>query len=150
MPDNDAEVKAIGKAKRNAILKVIPEVDVYRFANKYAQKPSDDLLCGGTEPMKAFTRKKQNGRNTSKKGYWATTLEKMSAKPSSFGDTVWVTEQKRASQRRSCPKKSEAKPALFGDNIKGKGIYCSLCVDKMLSGWDGNTVNLPTVRSKEH
>jgi len=159
MPDNDAQIKAQGKAKRNAILKVIPEVDVYQFANKYAQKPSfcvknqtdvglndvqytsqehlhtkqkpsDDLLCGGTEPLKAFTPKEQNGRNTSKKGYWATTLD---------GNTVWVTEQKRASQRRSCPK--------CGDNIKGKGIYCSLCVGKMLGRWDGNTVNLPTTNA---
>jgi len=130
MPDNDAQIKAQGKATRNAILKVIPEVDVYRFANKYAQKPSDDLLCDGTEPMKASTQKKQNGRNTSKKGYWATTLD---------GNTVWVTEQKRASQRRSCPK--------CGDNIKGKGIFCSVCVGKMLGRWDGNTVNLPTTNA---
>jgi len=130
MPDNDAQIKAQGKATRNAILKVIPEVDVYRFANKYAQKPSDDLLCDGTEPMKASTQKKQNGRNTSKKGYWATTLD---------GNTVWVTEQKRASQRRSCPK--------CGDNIKGKGIFCSVCVGKMLGRWDGNTVNLPTTKA---
>jgi hypothetical protein len=127
MPDNDAQIKAQGKATRNAILKVIPEYVVYAFANKYAQSVPDAPLCDGTEPMKASTQKKHN---TSKKGYWATTLD---------GNTVWITEQKRASQRRSCPK--------CGDNIKGKGMYCSLCVGKMLGRWDGNTVNLPTTNA---
>ena len=38
-PDPDAEAKAQGKAVRNALLKVIPEVTVYHFANKHAQDP---------------------------------------------------------------------------------------------------------------
>ena len=43
-PDNVAEAKAIGKAKRNACLKILNEVDVYTFANKHAQNPPFDYL----------------------------------------------------------------------------------------------------------
>ena len=43
-PDNAAEAKAIGKAKRNACLKILNEVDVYTFANKHAQNPPFDYL----------------------------------------------------------------------------------------------------------
>jgi len=42
--DSDAEVKATEKAKRNAILKVIPEYQTYLWAEKHAQEPSFDYL----------------------------------------------------------------------------------------------------------
>lgn len=56
-PDNDAEIKAIGKAKRNAILKVLPEHVVYDFANKHAQKPQFDYLEASYACVKVFTQK---------------------------------------------------------------------------------------------
>jgi len=55
--DNDAEIKASGKAKRNAILKVIPEYVVYDFANKHAQNPPFDYLDAYSACVKVFTRK---------------------------------------------------------------------------------------------
>jgi len=56
-PDSDAEVQAVEKARRNACLKVIPEVEIYTFANKHAQKPPFDYLDAYNECVKVFTQK---------------------------------------------------------------------------------------------
>lgn len=56
-PDNDAEAKAQGKAVRNAILKVIPEVTIYQFANKHAQEPPFDYLEAFYACQKVYTDK---------------------------------------------------------------------------------------------
>ena len=56
-PNPNAEKVAIGLAKRNACLKVIPEVTIYNFANKHAQKPPFDYLEAFYACQKVYTDK---------------------------------------------------------------------------------------------
>jgi len=51
-PNPNAETVAIGLAKRNAVLKVIPEITVYTFANKHAVEPPFDYLDAYNECVK--------------------------------------------------------------------------------------------------
>jgi hypothetical protein len=89
MPNPQAETIAIGLAKRNAILKVLPEVIVYQFANTHAKFVSKDALDASTvsdnEPVKVSTQKGQKQTHTGEinKSYWAKTVD---------GQIVAVTE----------------------------------------------------------
>jgi len=55
--DNDAQAKAEGKAKRNAVLKVAPSVDVYRFSNAHAVTPPFDWIEAHKACEKVYTDK---------------------------------------------------------------------------------------------
>lgn len=70
-PNPHAKTIAIGLAKRNAVLKVVPEVTIYQFANKHAQKVS--------------TQNKPNERRTGQ-------LSKSHMAQTTDGEWVMITE----------------------------------------------------------
>ena len=85
MPNPNAETVAINLAKRNACLKVLREVDVYRFANQHAQTVSDNALFYCNVSAKLSTQKKQSEQRTGQlsKSYMTQTVD---------GEWVMVTE----------------------------------------------------------
>jgi len=93
-PDPDAEVKAAEKAKRNAILKVVPEYTVYDYANKHAQTSPFDYLDAYFECCRVFT---QNGLGEWHVGDLVKDLFPHK-KPAELGRDEWI-EVYRACQR---------------------------------------------------
>ena len=105
-PNPNAETIATGLAKRNAVLKVVPEVEVYKFANHHAKNVGASGAVASTEgnnsPSRVNTHKKQKETLTGEinKSHWARTID---------GQIVAVTETgtsastSKASQKRTCP-----------------------------------------------